>query len=462
MCKSKRSTNVIEPTTTKITKPQASGSPPVRDPPPPWSSSVGEPPSSNAFSSNRTVSSDRGSSYASDSSSTSRAGIKASLPENPYIYEFSEISSATANFRNRFPPSPSSSSSSSAVAAWRCSLRGKEAIVFQRKFRRPVELKLRLSTICRSHHSSLIKLLGVSVSGSYIYLVYEFVQGANLADCLRNPRNPSFTILSTWLSRMQVATDLAHGLDYIHHCSGLRYNFVHNHIKSSSVVVAEVVSGADRPSVKAKICHFGTSELCGETEAEIEGEVTDSESSREIESEIIAAAAIRADGRSSTRSSMKKSRSRAVKVEGRRGYMAPEFQFTGIPTQKCDVYAFGVVILELLSGEEPLKYRVEEGGTDGGGGGGGYRRVSVIETARAAVEGGELRKWVDPRLKDSYPVEVAERMIQVGLDCVEEDPDKRPDMGRVAVLVSKLFLESTNWAKKIGIPTDFSVSLAPR
>ncbi|PON35773.1 Tyrosine-protein kinase, partial [Parasponia andersonii] len=454
MCKSKRSTNIIEPTTTKITKPQASGSPPVRDPPPPpSSSSVGEPPSSNTFSSNRTISSDRGSSYASDWSSTSRAGIKALLPENPYIYELSEISSATANFRNRFSPSPSSS----AAAAWRCSLRGNEAIVFQRKFRRPVELKLRLSTICRSHHSSLIKLLGVSVSGSYIYLVYEFVQGVNLADCLRNPRNPSFTILSTWLSRMQVATDLAHGLDYIHHCSGLRHNFVHNHIKSSSVVVAEVVSGADEPSVKANICHFGTSELCGE----IEGEVTDSESSREIESEIVAAAAIRADGKSSTRRSMKKSRSRAVKVEGRRGYMAPEFQFNGIPTQKCDVYAFGVVILELLSGEEPLKYRIEEGGTDGGGGG-GYRRVSVIETARAAVEGGELRKWVDPRLKDSYPVEVAERMIQVGLDCVEEDPDKRPDMGRVAGLVSKLFLESTNWAKKIGIPTDFSVSLAPR
>lgn len=145
-----------------------------------------------------------------------------------------------------------------------------------------------------------------------------------------------------------------------------------------------------------------------------------------------------------------------MKVEGTRGYMAPEFQITGIPTQKCDVYAFGVVILELLSGDEPLKYRLEEGT------GGGYRRVSVIETARVAVESGELRKWVDGRVRDSYPVDVAEKMIRVGLECVEEDPDKRPDMGRVAVLVSKLYLESKTWAEKIGIPTDFSVSMAPR
>ncbi|KAL6123044.1 hypothetical protein ACLB2K_075567 [Fragaria x ananassa] len=51
---------------------------------------------------------------------------------------------------------------------------------------------------------------------NYVYLVYEFVDGANLADGLRNPNNPSFTVLSTWLSRLQIATDLAHGLDYIH------------------------------------------------------------------------------------------------------------------------------------------------------------------------------------------------------------------------------------------------------
>lgn len=148
-----------------------------------------------------------------------------------------------------------------------------------------------------------------------------------------------------------------------------------------------------------------------------------------------------------------------MKVEGTRGYMAPEFQLSGISTQKSDVYAFGVVILELISGKEALKYVVEEGN------GGGYRRVSVIETARAAMEGGggEVRKWVDKRFRDSFPVEVAEKMVQVGLECVLEDPDKRPDMGRVDALVSKLYLESQSWAERMGTPpTQFSVSLAAR
>lgn len=427
MCGNKKSTDVIEPSSFKS---RAS----------PRSSSVGAPSSNNPISNNfsTTGSSYKGSSYSSLSSTTSLSGIKASLPENPHIYELSEIAAATGNFlRNRF-------SSSSTSSSWRCSLRGKEAVVIQRKFRRPIdgpELRHRLLTICRSHHSSLIKLLGSSVSGNYIYLVYDFVPGVNLADCLRNRRNPSYTILSTWLSRMQIATDLAHGLDYIHHCSGLRSNFVHNHIKSSGIVVTE-------ESMNARICHFGTSELCGETVSD----VPDPETSGEITAE-------KSDGDGGgggSKKTLKRSKSRSLKVEGTRGYMAPEFQFTGIPTQKCDIYAFGVVILELLSGEEPLKYRLEEG-TDGG-----YRRVGVIETARAAVEGGDLRLWIDRRLRDSYPVDVAENMVRVGLECVEEDPKKRPDMGRVAVLVSKMYLESKNWADRIGLPADISVSLAPR
>lgn len=128
----------------------------------------------------------------------------------------------------------------------------------------------------------------------------------------------------------------------------------------------------------------------------------------------------------------------------------------GVPTKKCDVYAFGVVILELLSGEEPLKYHMEEGSN------GGYRRVSVIETARGALESGELRTWIDRRVNDSYPVDAAEKMVRVGLDCTDDDPDRRPDMNRVTALVSKLYLESKNWAERIGLPTDISVSMGPR
>ncbi|XWS07977.1 hypothetical protein CRYUN_Cryun41cG0037400 [Craigia yunnanensis] len=420
MCRSKKSTDVIQPRSSNSKRPSFSSS--SQTPKATKSSSSSDPSSSTSTTNNFVLSSgyfDNNSSSYSISSQTSKtlSSFKASLPENPHIYNFSDIRSATNNFHSKRFSSSSSSSS------WLCNLQGKQVIIFQRKLRRAVELAdlvHKLSVICRSHHSSLIKLLGASLSGNYVYLVYEYVQGANLGDCLRNPKNPSFTILSSWISRMQIATDIAHGLDYIHHCSGLETSFAHNHIKITSILVAE-------HSLTAKICHFGTAELCGEV--------------------------IKEEGSKS----LGRLNSKAMKIEGTRGYMAPELQFSGLVTQKCDVYAFGVVVLELLSGQEALKFLIDEGN-------GEYKRVSVIDIAREAAAGGSagVRSWVDRRLKDSFPVEVAEKMVLVALECVQEDPGKRPDMNKVAGQVSKLYLESKNWADKIGLPTDISFSMAPR
>ncbi|XP_061347079.1 lysM domain receptor-like kinase 3 [Gastrolobium bilobum] len=416
MCRSKKSTSVIEPKNRNMNRNKRSATLATS------SSSTSDVPITESRSyvfdnTNRK----EWSKSSSVSSRTSLTSLRDTLPENPHIYHFSEISAATSNFSDHRLSSSSC----------RCSIRNREVVVFKRKFRRHMdmpELTHRLALICRSHHSSLVKLLGASVSGNYIYLVYEFIPGASLADCLRNRLNPSFTDLNNWISRMQIAADLAHGLDYIHNSSGSDSGFVHNHIKSSSIVVAEENLGA-------KICHFGTSELCGEA-VEVAGNPSGSDSG----------------------GGLRRSGSRTVKFEGTRGYMAPEFQFTGVATQKSDVYAFGVVVLELLSGEEALKFEF-----DGDGGDGGYRRVSVVDTARAAAEEyGGARKWVDKRLRDSFPVEVAERMIRVGLECVRDDPNERPDMGRISNEVSRLYLESKKWTEKMGTNIDFSVSLAPR
>ncbi|XP_042510567.1 lysM domain receptor-like kinase 3 [Macadamia integrifolia] len=381
----------------------------------------------------------RGSFGASISSKTSLSSIRESLPDNPNIYDYSEICAATNNFLAKRYFSSS--------AAWRCSLHDKDAIVFQRRLRRSIEasrLRERLSLICRSHHASLIKLLGASISGNHVYLVYEYVNGVSLADCLRNPKNPNFTVLSNWMSRMQVAIDIAKGLDYIHNSFELNQNFVHNHIKSTSVIVT------DQPSIHARFCHFGTAELCGEIP-----EYTEMPKSS-----------------SSFLSRLKRAGSQSMRFEGTRGYMSPEFRATGIGTQKSDVFAFGVVLLELLSGEEPLRYRLDGEKKD-------YRRVSLIETAREAMEeeegkgeeegegggrgSGWLRTWVDRRLKDSFPVEVVENMTRVALDCVDVDPERRPSMRDVGGKISKLYLKSERWSKSMGgLPTDITVSLAPR
>lgn len=373
------------------------------------------------------------------SNRTSLSNLRDSLSQNPNVYDISEIRTATNNFLSK-----RHSSSSSSTACWRCDLRNNNTIIFQRKFRRKIEmsqLKEQLSVICRSNHSSVVKLLGASISGDYIYLVYEFIPGANLSNCLRNSKNPNFTVLSTWVSRMQVAADLAYGLDYIHNKTGLNISLVHNHIKSSSIIITE-------PSFNAKICHFGCAQLCGEADenemmmkkkSKI-GEITELDDDRSLKGS----------------KELARSNSGIMQFEGVRGYMSPEYQATGIATQKSDVYAFGVVLLELLSGKEPYKYKYDKSRGD-------YMRESVIETARAAIgDRGGLRRWIDGRLKDSFPVEVAEKMTRVGLDCVEVDPDKRPDMGRVAGKISRWYLESRKWAEDLRFSDQITVSLAPR
>ncbi|PWA90268.1 Protein kinase, catalytic domain-containing protein [Artemisia annua] len=364
-----------------------------------------------------------------EASISSLSSLRNTLPENTHIYDISEIRTATNNFlAKRF-------STSSTAPAWRCSLRGREVVLFQRKVLRPIqdaELREKLSVIYKSHHINVVKLLGATIAGGYIYLAYDYMTGANLADCLRNKRNPEFTVLSTWMSRMQIITDLASGLDYIHNNAGLKVNLVHKYVKSSSVIVTE-------PSFNAKICHFGTAELCGETVVDDVG----------VEDIVEVKKLVRSD-------------SRTKRFEGVNGYMSPEF--CGLATQKSDVYAFGVVVLEVLTGEEPVKYKYDKAS-------GNHMKIFVVETARLALESGNdgstdvegrLRRWVDRRLKDSFPVVVVEKLTRIALDCVEEDPSKRPNMSRVAGKVSKLYLDSRKWADTIRVPNDFTASFAPR
>ncbi|KAJ8509940.1 hypothetical protein OPV22_000374 [Ensete ventricosum] len=426
MCKSRAATMASQPRSRSHSKSSASSGevragtgsrPPTSDHSD--SSSAPKPSSSSSTSA--------ASSSSSSSSVLSLASLRGALPEAPAVYPFPELCAATNNFLAKRLPGSSSS-------AWRCVIRGRDVVVIQRRLRRhPRELPARLSALGRSHHSSLVRLLGASPSGDHVYLVYEFVPGASLAECLRNPRNPGFTPLSSWVSRVQVATDVAQALEYIHRHSSAAAG-VHNRLKSSAVIVTE-------PDLRAKICHFGAVDLAGE----VPDTVAD-------EAEAISI---------SSPSTRKGSNEKQKQIEGARGYMAPELLAEGVVSRRSDVFAFGAVLLELLSGEEPLKYRYDKDRKS-------FEVVSLIETAREAVaaEGeerrGRVRRWVDGRLRDSFPVGAAEKLIRVALRCVEADAGGRPDMTWAAGKVSKLYLEAKVWAERVSVPTAFSVSMAPR
>ncbi|KAM1125250.1 hypothetical protein ACFX14_040623 [Malus domestica] len=84
-----------------------------------------------------------------------------------------------------------------------------------------------------------------------ICLVHKFIAGANLTNCLRNRKNPSYTVLSLWLSRMQIATNLTYGFNYIYH-------FVPEQ--------DHLISKQDHLVLSAN-CHLGTAKFYGETQA---------------------------------------------------------------------------------------------------------------------------------------------------------------------------------------------------
>eukprot|EP01018_Ginkgo_biloba_P032016 Gb_15924 [translate_table: standard] len=348
----------------------------------------------------------------STSSAASLASVRDLLPENPNIYTFREITRATNHFRTGKLGNSS---------VWRCTLRGKSVVVTERSKTEFLDFRTKLREICNVHHTSIVKLLGGNSESEHLYLVYEYSEGANLNECLRGSKVPGYTVLSSWISRMQIAIDVAQGLEYIHHDTAVKY--VHKFIKSSSIIVVE-------PGFRAKIAHFGTSELSGELSVKHDTVSSSAEITEEESGE----------------ASDRYKRSHSTKITGTQGYMAPEYVANGIVSQKTDVFAFGVILLELLSGQEPVKFHFDAATNQ-------YKRVSLIETVYSIVSEteclGKLRAWIDPRLKDSYPVDSAEKVARLATSCLDMDPSSRPDMRYVVGELSKVYLKSKNWSEKM-------------
>ncbi|KAH9324509.1 hypothetical protein KI387_004687, partial [Taxus chinensis] len=319
---------------------------------------------------------------------------------------FKEITEATAQF---------TSGRVGKSSVYKADLRGKTVAITVRKLKKIRDFRSGLRQICNAHHANIVKLMGGCCEGEHVYLAYEYVQGSSLADCLRNIRMPGFTVLNSWISRMQIATDVAQALEYMHHDT--KVDYVHNYVKSTSIIITE-------PGYKARICHVGASYLAGEYEIDDNHEVNDSSKQKAVSGEITEEE--ESTGKPEQGIKLHK-RSKSMKITGTQGYMAPEYVSTGIVSQKNDVFAFGVILLELMSGHEPVRYLSKANRQ--------LERVSLIDFVNKlflsddqAERAGKLRSWVDPRLKDSFPVDCAERVARLAASCVDSDLLKRPDM----------------------------------
>lgn len=100
-----------------------------------------------------------------------------------------------------------------------------------------------------------------------------------------------------------------------------------------------------------------------------------------------------------------------------RGYLAPEYAYTGVVTEDADIYAFGALVLELLTGHRPV-FVVQATRTV----------VSMAALVQPLLELGKVREFVDPRMGSSISLAGAAGLAHIALQCMANDPGARPNM----------------------------------
>ncbi|CAM6026878.1 unnamed protein product [Sphagnum balticum] len=333
------------------------------------------------------------------SSATSLAGIKDMLSDGAIIFKLKDLSKATENFQ---------SARKVGTSVFRGSVHGMDVAIVVIKNAGfaagtsstsiTADFVAEMKNLCSVHHMNLVKLIGGCNSGSQVYLVYEFIDTGNLRQYLHSQYAPGFSALPTWTGRLQVVLDVAKGLEYLHHHTH-NAPFVHKHLKSSNILLDS--------ELHARIAYFGVAKIRGE---------------------------------------MDTIRSHSIKISGTHGYMAPEEKSGGIITPKVDVFAFGVILLEILSGKEAVSFQIDPHTNT--------LKKTILPDVIVAIfadkdPGRRLRAWMDPLLRDSAPLDCALKTAELAKDCVNPDPELRPEMTKVALALSKILMNSQAWEKKI-------------
>lgn len=221
------------------------------------------------------------------------------------------------------------------------------------------EFENEVNWLSKIRHQNIIKLLGYCIYGESRFLVYEMMEKDSLETQLHGPSRGSAL---TWHLRMKIAVDVARGLEYLHeHCNP---PVVHRDIKSSNILLDS--------NFNAKLSDFGLAKTSG-------------------------------------------TENKNVKLSGTLGYTAPEFLLDGKLTDKSDVYAFGVVLLELLTGRKPLEDVAPA------------QCQSIVTWAMPQLtDRSKLPNIVDPVIENTMDQKHLYQVAAVAVLCVQPEPSYRP------------------------------------
>ncbi|KAJ0946763.1 putative protein kinase RLK-Pelle-LysM family [Helianthus annuus] len=263
-------------------------------------------------------------------------------------------------------------------------LRGEKAAIKKMEMQASKEFLAELKVLTHVHHLNLVRLIGYCVEGS-LFLVYEFIGNGNLSQHLRGSSGRESI---PWATRVQIALDAARGLEYIHEHTVPVY--IHRDIKSPNILIDE--------DFRAKVADFGLTKL---TEVG--------------------------------------SGSLQTRLVGTFGYMPPEYAQYGEVSPKVDVYAFGVVLFELVSAKEAI-VKTNEFGNESKG------LVGLFDEVLSLSDPSEgLRKLVDPRLGADYPLDSVRKVALLARACTHDNAQLRPSMRSIVVALMTLSSLTEDW-----------------
>ena len=351
----------------------------------------------------------------SSSSASSLNNIRDMLSDGPIIFQYKDLMKATDNFNP---------SKKLGTSVYRGKVNNSDvAIVLDKMGGANTNFVAEIKSLCSVHHSNLVRLLGGCMTGDHVYLVYEFVDGGNLRQYLHSKFSPGFSALPSWMSRLQVILDVAKGLEYLHH--HLHTPTVHKYIKSSNILLDN--------DLHARIAYFGVARIRGEKQAETKVK-TISEEEIQVVKEV--------DSGRKHSSGRTLRRTQSVKITGTHGYMAPEYVSGGLISPKLDIYAFGVILLEVLSGREAVTMQADLRTNS-------MKKTLLPETIAALFAEKDtrsrIRSWMDPLLRDKFPLDSAFKTAELAKRCVDPDPELRPDMHHVSSTLEQIWRNSKQW-----------------
>ncbi|PWA88330.1 protein kinase [Artemisia annua] len=254
-----------------------------------------------------------------------------------------------------------------------------------------VEFWAEVEMLSKLRHCHLVSFIGYCNDGQEMILVYEYMPNGTLAYRLHKYQN------LTWLRRLKICIGAARGLDYLHTGTGINHGVIHRDVKTSNILLDN--------SWAAKISDFGLSKI-GPT----------NQPSTYVN----------------------------TMVRGTFGYLDPNYFHTGKLTRKSDVYAFGVVLFEVLCGKKAVDTSIDE------------EQCSLAAWAHESVKEGMLKQIVDLNLRGSISSKCLKAFARLADSCLHSSLKQRPSMAQVVMGLESI-LASQEKIKQTLSPLDMKI-----